>query len=262
MTTFTAAALLVALSQTPSVLTLDDALARAAEANLDLAAARARLEQARAELAKAWSPQLPQIAAGATYTRNDREARLELPTGFLVRDAGSPQGPPAGGAVPGAPTPYLIVPSGTAEAVLQRRDQVAGQVQATQALLAPQLWFAIDAASLGARAAERSVEAARQDVLFGVAQAYYGMASLAEALDVSARLLEIARRQEEDARTRYRAGAVPRMALVRAEIDRARAEQDVVRATNAHAAARVGLALLLDREPDFEVARPPEPALP
>jgi outer membrane protein TolC len=262
MTTFTAAALLVALSQTSSVLTLDDALARASEANLDLAAVRERVAQAREELWKAWSQQLPQLTGGASYTRNSQEVRLDLPTGFHVRDTGVLQGPPAGGAVPGAPTTYAVVPSGVMEAVIQRRDQLGAQVQATQALLAPQLWFAIDAAGLGARAAERSLSAARQDVLFGVAQAYYGMASLAEALDVANRLVEIARRQEADARARYLAGTVPKVALVRAEIDRARAEQDVVRATNAHASARVGLALLLDRPPDFEVVRPPEPALP
>ena len=262
MTTFTAAALLVALSQTPSVLTLDDALARADEANLDLAAARERLAQAREELWKAWSQQLPQITAGASYTRNSQDVRLDLPTGFYVRDTGVLQGPPAGGGVPGAPTTYAVVPSGVMEAVLQKRDQLGAQVQATQALLAPQLWFAVDAAELGARAAERGLAAVRQEVLFGVAQAYYGMASLAEALDVAKRLLEIARRQEGDARTRYGAGTVPKVALVRAEIDSARAEQDVVRATNAHASARVGLALLLDRAPDFDVVRPPEPSLP
>ena len=262
MTTYAAAALLVALSQTPPVLTLDDALARAAEANLDLAAARARLDQARSELSKAWSLQLPQISAGASYTRNEHEASIGLPTGFWVRDTGAPQGPPAGGAVPGAPTTFAVIPSGASETVLQKRDQVGAQVEARQALLAPQLWFAIDAAGLGARAAERGLAAAREEVLFGVAQAYYGMASLAEGLDVSKRLLEIARRQEGDARTRWRAGTVPKVALLRAEIDRARAEQDVVRAENAHAAARVGLALLLDRAPDFEVAPPPEPAPP
>lgn len=262
MTTFTAAALLVALSQTPSVLTLDDALARAADANLELTAARARLDQAREELWKAWSLQLPQITGGASYTRNGQEARIDLPTGFYVRDTGVPQGPPAGGTVPGAPTTFTVVPSGVTEAVLSRRDQLGAQVQATQALLAPQLWFAIDAAELGARAAERGLAAARQEVLFGVAQAYYGVASLAEALDVANRLLDIARRQEDDARTRYRAGTVAKVAIVRAEIDSARAEQDVVRATNAHASARLGLALLLDRPPDFDVVRPPEPALP
>ncbi len=262
MMTFTAAALLMALSQTPSVLTLDDALARAAEANLDLVAARARLAQARDELWKAWSQQLPQITAGGSYTRNSKGARVDLPSGFYVRDTGVTQGPPAGGPVPGAPTTYVVVPSGVTEAIIQRRDQLGAQVQATQALLAPQLWFAVDAAGLGARAAERGFEAVRQEVLFGVAQAYYGMASLAEALDVARRLLEIAVRQEGDARTRYRAGTVPKLALVRAEIDRARAEQDVVRATNAHSSARVGLALLLDRAPDFDVVRPPEPSLP
>jgi outer membrane protein TolC len=262
MPSFAAAALVLALSQTPSVLTLDDALGRAAEANLDLAAARARLDQAREELRKAWSAQLPQVTAGASFTRNDRAASLTLPTGFWVRDTGAPQGPPAGGAAPGAPTTLAVVPSGTRDLTLQARDQLGAQAQATQALLAPQLWFAIDAAGLGARAAERGLAAAREEILFGVAQAYYGAASLAEAVDVDRRLLEIARRQEDDARTRWRAGTVPKVALVRAELDRARAEQDVVRAVNAQTSARIGLALLLDLPPDFEVARPPEPALP
>jgi outer membrane protein TolC len=262
MTTFAAAALVLALSQTPSVLTLDDALSRAAEANLDLAQARARLDEAQAELRRAWSLQLPQITAGASYTRNDRAASLTLPTGFLVRDVGVPQGPDAGGPVPGAPTTLVVVPSGTRALTVQKLDQLGAQAQATQALVAPQLWFAIDAARLGARAAERGLAAAREEILFGVAQAYYGTASLAEGIEVSRRLLEIARRQEDDTRTRWRAGTLPRVALVRAELDRARAEQDLVAAVNAHAAARIGLALLLDRAPDFEVVRPPEPPLP
>jgi outer membrane protein TolC len=262
MPTFTAAALLLALSQTPSVLTLDAALTRAVDANLDLAAARARLDQAREELSRAWSAQLPQVTAGATYTRNDRGASLTLPTGFWVRDVGAPQGPPAGGPAPGAPTNLAVVPSGTTELTVQVRDQLGAQAQATQALFAPQLWYAIDAARLGARAAERGLAAAREEILFGVAQAYYGTASLAEAIEVDRRLLEIARRQEDDTRTRWRAGTIPKVALVRAELDRARAEQDLVRATNAHASARVGLALLLDRPADFDVERPPEPALP
>jgi outer membrane protein TolC len=262
MPSFAAAALVLALSQTPSVLTLDDALTRAAEANLDLAVARARLDQAREELRKVWSAQLPQVTAGASWTHNDRAASLALPTGFWVRDVGAPQGPPAGGAAPGAPTNLAVVPSGTRDLTVQKLDQLGAQAQATQALVAPQLWYAIDAAGLGARAAERGLAAAREEILFGVAQAYYGAASLAEAVEVDRRLLEIARRQEEDARTRWRAGTIPKVALVRAELDRARAEQDLVRAVNAHASARIGLALLLDRPPDFEVERPAEPALP
>lgn len=262
MTPFAAAALLLALSQTPSVLTLDDALARAAEANLDLAQARARLDEARAELRKAWSHQLPQLHASASYTRNDRAARVTLPTGFLVRDLGAPQGPGPGGPVPGAPTTLAVVPSGTRDLTVQEVDQLGARADASLALLAPELWYSIDAARLGARAAERGLAAAREEILFGVAQAYYGAASLAEVVEVDRRLLEIARRQEDETRTRWRAGTLPRVALVRAELDRVRAEQDLVAAENARAAARIGLALLLDRPPDFEVVRPAEPALP
>ncbi len=244
------------------VLTLEAALRRASEVNLDLQAARARQEQARAGIAKAWSYHLLQVRAGASYTRNSYGAALDLPTGFLVRDLGSPQGPPAGQGVPGSPTTLTVVPSGTERLVIQEQDQLGARVEASQPLLAPSLWFAIRASNQGAAAAEQSVDAARREVLFGVAQAYYGAVSLAKLVGVSERLLEIARRQERDAATRYRAGTIARVGPVRAEIDRARAEQDLVRARNAYQSGLIALALLLDREPDFDVVEAPEPGLP
>lgn len=243
-------------------LTLEAALRRASEANLDLQAARARLEQAQAGIARAWSQHLLQVHAGASYTRNSYSSAIDLPTGFYVRDLGSPQGPPAGQGVPGEPTALAVVPSGVSHAVLLEQDQLGARVEVSQPLVAPPLWFSIRASRQGAAAAEQSVDAARREVLFGVARAYYGVVSLAKLVDVSERLLEIARRQERDAASRYRAGTIPRVGPVRAEIDRARAEQDVVRARNAYQSARIALALLLDREPDFEVQEAPEPRLP
>jgi outer membrane protein TolC len=80
-------------------------------------------------------------------------------------------------------------------------------------------------------------------------------------VQVSERLLEIAQRQEKDARVRFQAGAIAKVGLLRAEIDRARAEQDLRRAGNSYESARIGLASLLDRPVDFEVADPPEPRL-
>lgn len=261
---------LAAAAQAPSpgappqrpVLTLDDALRRASEANLVLQAARQRLAQARAGVAKAWSLHLPQVAAGASYTRNSDAAKIELPTGFLVRDLGSVQGPPAGQGVPGSPTTLAVVPSGLSRSVLQEKDQLGAQVEVSQALVAPSAWFGIRAARQGAASAELSVEAARREVLFGTAQAYYASVSLRKLVEVSERLLEIAERQERDARTRHAAGTIARVGLVRAEIDRARAEQDVVRARSAYESSLVALGLILDRAPDFEVRPAPAPALP
>jgi outer membrane protein, multidrug efflux system len=212
------------------VLTLDDALRIASEQNFDLRALQARLRQADELHWKAWSSYLPQINAGGQFTHNRDEAVL-----------------PAGSFGPGSP-----------EITIQTRDQLAGQVRLDQALVAPQLFFAIPNAYRGEQIARLNVDAARREVLFGVAQIYYGVGSLKHALDVSERLLEIAQRQEKDARVRYQAGAVAKVALLRAEIDRARAEQDLKRSQNALESARLALATLLARPANFEVADPPE----
>jgi len=271
MTSLTAAAAALALARATAsattpiagpILTLDDALHRGAEANLDLAAARARLERARAGIGKAWSFHLPQVAAGASYTRNSDASSMALATGFFVRETGTPQGPPAGQGVAGDPTTLAAVPSGAVALELQKLDQLGAAIEVSQALLAPSLWFAIRAAYQGEASAEQSVEATRRDVLFGVAQAYYGVTALKKLVDVSEQLLEIARRQERDAEARHRAGTIPRVGLVRAQIDRAGAERDAERSRNARDSARISLALLLDRDAAFEVAEPPEPALP
>ncbi|HET6921598.1 MAG TPA: TolC family protein, partial [Anaeromyxobacteraceae bacterium] len=143
MASLAAAAAALALASSPApTLTLGDALRRGAEANLDLEAARARLEQARGGVARAWSFHLPQVAAGASYSRNSEAASITLPTGYLVRETGTLQGPPAGQGVDGAPTTLAAVPSGTITAVLQKQDQLGARIEVSQALLAPGLWFA------------------------------------------------------------------------------------------------------------------------
>ncbi len=232
MTTLTTALLALSLAQAPQTLTLEAALKRADEANLDLKAAQAKVTQAKANVWKAWSGHLLQIGAAGSYTFND--AKVKLPF------AGAP-----GGFV-----------------TLQPWEQSGAQVQATQVLLAPQLWFAIQGAYRAEDAATYTVENARREMLFGVAQAYYGVASLKRLVEVSQQLQEIAERQSKDAAVRYKAGTIAKVAKLRADIDFARAEQDLLKARNSYQSARLALSVLLDRQPDFEVVEPAEPVLP
>jgi outer membrane protein TolC len=139
------------------------------------------------------------------------------------------------------------------------KNQWSGQVDATQMLFSPRLVFAIQGAHRGEAAATATLDGARRAIRFGVAQAFYGVASLAKAVSVNERLLEIAQRQEKDAKVRFQAGTIAKVGLLRAEIDRARAEQDLKRARNNYESVRLALATLLDRPADFEVAEPPEP---
>ena len=288
MNAFLAALAALSLAQAPSlevdpaaaptaapdapVLTLDEALARAAHANTDLRAAQARLRQAKAGIWKAWSSQLPQVTAGATWTHNSDAASIGLPVATYLRDrtgaAGSPGNPVEpttdafGQPLPGAPPAGSFLFSDNVDVAIQKLDQLGAQVQVTQALIAPQAWFGIQAAYRGAEVATKSVEAARRDVLFGVAQLYYGVTSLKQLVKVSEELQGIAARQEKDAKVRLDAGTIAKVGYLRAQIDRARADQDLIRARNAYESAKISLASALDRDTTFEVVDPPEPTLP
>ena len=244
------------------LLKLDDALRMAEQQNPDLRAARARLDQARAGVAAAWAAYLPQISATGTYTHNSASASIAFPTTFEVRDVGVP-GAPAGGALPGTPTTLVAVPSTVAQETVQASNQLTGQIDASQALFAPRAWYGIGAARLGSSIAGETVEESRRDLALGVASSYYLAAALRKAVEIQDRQLAIAVSHEKDAKIRFDAGTVPKITYLRAEIDRTRAEQDLKRAQNSYAEAKVSIATLLDRrDAHFEVEVPPPPRLP
>jgi outer membrane protein TolC len=240
MISFSALALAFAIAQAPAqgappaagagptVITLDEALRLASERNLDLMVLRARLDQADEISWKAWSRYLPQVTATGSWQKQ-KEITVNLD---------------------GAPI------------AIQAGELLQGQVEVTQTIFSLAAIHGIRAAIRAEEATSLQLGDGRRALLFGVASAYYGAASLKEAIGVSERLLEIAQRQEKDARLRFQAGTVAKVALLRAEIDRARAEQDLKRARNSFESSRIALATLLDRPADFDVVEPPSPPLP
>jgi outer membrane protein TolC len=258
------------------VLSLDEALAQARAGNLDLRIARERLAQAETLSRKAWSYYLPQVALNAGYTWNSEDVVLDLPTSFAIREVvnpatGQPVNWPIGSQPqdptrpisprnpPGLPTPYLLYPLSSEQLELQRRQQYGVKAEVQQAIFAPQALRAVQTAHRAREVAEGRVAAATQDVLFAAAQLYYGTASLQEVVAVQERTLATWRRHEADAEQLVAQGAAPKLALLKARTDRARAEEDLIRARNARDGARQALATLLCRDDDFDVVRPPEP---
>ncbi|MCP3102248.1 TolC family protein [Myxococcus sp. K15C18031901] len=217
----------------PPTLTLEDALVRARKENLDLKAAQARLEQADTASRKAWSGYLPSLTVSGAIIRNSDAAII--PAGTI------------------APVDVVIQP------LIQRQIQV----EARQAIIAPQLWATIQGAYQSEKVAAYNVEQARREILFGVAQAYYGAAAQAQAVVVQERLVDLNAARAKDTKVRFDAGTVTRVALLRAEQDLSRAEQDLIRARNALASAKLVLATLLALDnPEFDITNPPEPQVP
>ena len=251
--------LALAVSTATPVLTLDEALTEARQKNLDLRVARARLEQAQVLARKAWSGYLPTLSVGASYTRNSSEAVLPFVTGYAIRDVGVPT---SGEGLPGAPTTLSLVPSSIQDIVIQPANALGAQVELRQAVLAPQLWTAIQSANIAQDVAALSTANATREILFAVAQAYFGAASLQEAIRASERLQEVNQARVKDTQARFEAGTVTRVALLRAQLDLTRSEQDLLRAHNSFASARLALATLLQRDANFQLALPPVPEVP
>lgn len=226
-------ALTLTVSAASPVLTLDEALQAARENNLDLQAARARLQQSQLLSNRAWAAYLPTVTVGGSYTRQ-KEIVLPLPL-------------PTGG---------------TQQVVVQPANQYGGQAELRQAIIAPSLWPAIRNAGIAEDVAELTTENARREILFGVAQAYFAAASYQEAIRAAEFLLEVNKARESDTQKRFDAGTVTRVALLRAQLDRARAEQDLVRARNAYSSAKLALSTLIQRPPDFTLELPPVPQVP
>jgi outer membrane protein TolC len=247
----------------PGALTLQDALQEALARNPDLKVLAQRVNQSKELSWKAWSNYLPRVVAGGSFTHyNIPDVTFTAPTGYTIRDVGTPSATP--NPPVGTPTTLALVPTDVESFVIQKQDQLGAQVVADQALVAPQAIFGIASAAAATRATQDQIESSRRDVLFGVAQVFYTAAGARQAVTVAERLLALNLEREKDARVRYQAGTTPKVALLRAEIDRAGAEQDLKRAQNVYASARVTLAALIDRpDPSFEVVMPPPvPQLP
>ncbi len=252
------------------VLTLLEAIDLARRQNLDIAQVNARVEAARQLSWKAWSFYLPQITVGLSYTRNELQADLALPTAYYVYDTTGGTSPPNQIPPPKANPPpgttltsyQALAPSQVEGEAIQVLNQWQGQAALNQALIAPPLWFAISNAYKGERVIDYNAQQARRDVLFQIAQLYYGIAGLKQLMIVQERQVELTRERERDARVRFNAGTSPKVGLLRAEIDRAQAEEDLKRAQIDYQKAKLSLATALYRDDNFDIENPRSPRPP
>jgi outer membrane protein TolC len=218
-------------------LTLRQAIEAARAQNLDIAQLDAKVQAAKELTWKAWSAYIPWVQGSAGVVRNQTEIAFSLPTGQ----------PP--------PNDYAMT-------TVQPLVQAQAQVKLTQAVIAPQAAIMIANSYKAEKTIDYTTQQARRDILFGVAQLYYGVASLQELYAVQERQLVLTQERERDARVRFEAGTGTKVGLLRAEIDRAQAEQDVLRSRIDFQRARLSLATALDRPDDFDIVIPESPKRP
>ncbi len=98
---------------------------------------------------------------------------------------------------------------------------------------------------IGEKIAELALERKRQEVRYAIADAFYGILVLQEAVAVSSEDLKRLEDYEAVVRTRYRAGLVSQFELLRAQVQVANFKPSVIATENNLALAREGFKLLL-----------------
>jgi len=230
------------------VLTLEEAVRRAElpGGSLDLEVLRQRFEQANVNVDRAWAALLPVVRATAAYTRNSVGAIVPFPN----FEAGFSQQPGPDGST-------LLIPNEVMEIEVQPENMWTAQIQATMPILAMPAYYGIANAKQAVEATAKSLTFARNEVIFGLTQAYYGGVASKRLIEVSAAQLASAREQERVAQARFEVGEIPKVGYLRAAVQRASFEQNLVRAQNAYVSAKLAIAALIGTDEPFTVVAPP-----
>lgn len=235
----------------PRAISLREAISYARLHQPSLAAARARVEVARAQVAVPRAGWSPKITAGAELlvgTNNNTTASYGGPLGFDVPRIG---GTPANAKTSLSPEPSTLAGIGVRQQVYD-----FGRIN-TQS----------DALDLFAHAAEEDAQAADLDLVLFVEESFYavhGAHAVQQAADAA---VKRATEHRDFAKANVAAQLRPPIELTRAEADLARREADAVRAEGSLRAAQQVLAAAigatepaLDAGPD-DVAYAPPPTI-
>lgn len=209
-------------TQPPRSLGLTEAIILGLQQNQQLRVAAFEVAVARAQLAQAKAATSGSINAQATYTRVKESGATTIP--FLSHGELHTITIPA-------PSPNLY----DVRLVLQYPLYTGGRLEAQIAL-----------AEANVKGAEATLERVKQQIIFGIKQAYYQLLLAQSGMEVAERSIAQATETLRVARARVAAGVSPRFDEVQAEVALANARQSQVRARNAIAQATQALNALLN----------------
>ncbi|MCP4602628.1 MAG: TolC family protein [Proteobacteria bacterium] len=175
-------------------MTLAEALLAADRRNVSLAVARLEIEKTEAQLSMAWAALLPRAQGKIQFMHRDHEDTASFAT----------------------------------DMVIMPQEDLKGSLDVGMPLINVQSWYTVSAAKKGIELARMTVEQGRQQILFGVAQAYY-MALMARSLiNMYETQVKSATHHLKVAKARFNAGTGLRIDVIRAETDLTQARQELL----------------------------------
>jgi outer membrane protein TolC len=219
------------------VLTLDDTLALAKSNNFDIAAARARLAEAKVGIEQAWVALQPTAATQGRYTHNYKTVQLNLiefqagalGLGALLKQVNADSPPnlqnPALGPAIDAFRSRLEAQSQPIQ--IQKEEQLDASANVAVPLIVPSAYFGLAAAHSQFAAAQANYDFTEQNLLYAVAQTFYAVAGADELLVARQNAVTVAQQTLERAQASLSAGTAKRTDVNQAELALLRAQQSL-----------------------------------
>ena len=213
-------------AETPKNLTLEASIQIARQTNLSIQTTQERVKSAEAQVRSAQAGLLPNVALNSSY----RYAGV-LPKSVL--EASGAFGPPgAGGDMPPA-----TAADGDNENVIELEFGAHHNFQADVSLNQPifawgRYYKSYQSAKLSLEAARKELDAAYNQLVLDVSEAFYRVLLSLEFVKVSEQTVELVETQLKIAQNLFEAGASTNFDVLRAEVLLANAKSNLIRAKN------------------------------
>ncbi len=260
------------------VYTLEQSMKLAAERNYDLRIAAEQITQAQTVIRRAWSAVLPRLTANGQYMYTTPVTEIS----FMDQDAVDGQ------KMQLESQALMLRTMGQLTAVSdpegsEQLIQSANQLESAARDLEPSDPIAIQPAHLftgnvqlqipifNARTiplvqnsydmvgqARLSLDRARQQALFGVASAYFAAITVKKMIGITENALASSQSHRDATEARVAAGAVPAIALKRAEYDVIQAEQSVRSTRSTYSLLLGTLGMMMGVDSQFDIVEPRE----
>jgi len=239
-----------------ATLTLDQARETLRENSYQIRLAESQVGEAEIYVDQARALLLPRVEASANYTFNGRQVEFELPNVYepilpfldVVRTDVAPNNPDLF-------DPSVLVQPTEAAIIVPRHD-VRGSVTVTQSIYNARAFPLLRQAYLTIDQARSGIDQTAYQLEGALIQAYFAACTLRQFIEINERNLELVTIAAERAQIAHEEGIGNLFELNRALVDVAAAERDLQNARTSYLIAVETVAMLINREPDFDVETP------
>ena len=213
-------------AQEPKILTLEDSIQIARQSNLSIQTTQERVKSAEAQVRSAYAGLLPNVALNSSYRYAGALPKSVLETSGAF-------GPPgAGGEMSPLPTG-----GGTGENIIELEFGAHHNFQADLTLNQPifawgRYYKSYQSAKLNLAAAHKELDAAHNQLVLDVSEAFYRVLLSLEFVKISEQTVELVEKQLKIAQNLFEAGASTNFDVLRAEVLLANAKSNRIRAKN------------------------------